>query len=491
MKYFNNLYSCIATMIFACVLAVGFIFGLILPMRPDVSNMEKRKLEEFPHISDVLHGEMKADEFLNKVTLWYADSYPGREGMLKVYGNIKGLYGFRNEQLVGGPEIADVIPTIPGGNDLPTPIPPVTDPDPGETTVTPSAENPTVSPAASEPSTEPSQPQSEVQPTSESQIATPVPTEVPQTKPGTDDVPVEKQGAVYVKGNAGYGLFYFNREAADTYINAVNRTADVLPGANVYTILVPTSTHLYLSDATIASFGGSDQAQAFNYIGGSMNRDKVTVVPIVDTLMAHTDEYIYFRTDHHWTALGAYYAYRQFTAYKGITPTPINEYQTMTFDNFLGSFYSSTKNTAMENNPDTILAYVPKSTNRFTFLENPSGNLLDWNIINDVSKYNKYNRYSCFIGGDNPFSTINNPTLTDGSSCVVVKESFGNAFVPFLVDHYQTVYVVDYRLYKKFCPDSLAAFVRTNNIQDIIYVNNADALSSRENMNALSAILEY
>jgi len=40
---------------------------------------------------------------------------------------------------------------------------------------------------------------------------------------------------------------------------------------------------------------------------------------------------------------------------------------------------------------------------------------------------------------------IENKDLTDGSACIVVKESFGNAFIPFLVDHYQKIYVVDYR----------------------------------------------
>jgi len=81
-----------------------------------------------------------------------------------------------------------------------------------------------------------------------------------------------------------------------------------------------------------------------------------------------------------------------------------------------------------------------------------------WNIINDVSDYAPGVKYSCFIGGDNPFSWINNPDITDGSSCVVIKESYGNAFVPFLVDHYQMVYVVDYRYYE----DNLIDFVKEN-----------------------------
>ena len=63
----------------------------------------------------------------------------------------------------------------------------------------------------------------------------------------------------------------------------------------------------------------TDQRQAMQDIQAKMN-DKVKSVDIYDALMQHRNEYIYFRTDHHWTALGAYYAYQQPCAAKGIEP---------------------------------------------------------------------------------------------------------------------------------------------------------------------------
>ena len=77
-------------------------------------------------------------------------------------------------------------------------------------------------------------------------------------------------------------------------------------------------------------------------------------------------------------------------------------------------------------------------------------------------------KYGTFICGDNPLSTITNESLTDGEACLVVKESFGNAFVPFLVYHYKTVYVIDYRHYTS----SLSSFLSTHTVNDIIFVNN-------------------
>ena len=68
---------------------------------------------------------------------------------------------------------------------------------------------------------------------------------------------------------------------------------------------------------------------------------------------------------------------------------------------------------------------------------------------------------------------IHNPQITDGSAILLVKESYGNAFAPFLVDHYQDVYIVDYRYYI----GNLTSFISERNIKDVLFLNNADALS--------------
>lgn len=88
---------------------------------------------------------------------------------------------------------------------------------------------------------------------------------------------------------------------------------------------------------------------------------------------------------------------------------------------------------------------------------------------------NPGNRYNAFIFGDNPLTTIDNPQITDGSACLLIKESYGNAFAPYLVDHYAHVYVVDYRYYK----DSLASLIKDKGITDVIFVNNAMAISEK------------
>ena len=150
----------------------------------------------------------------------------------------------------------------------------------------------------------------------------------------------------------------------------------------------------------------------------------------------------------------------------------------MVFRSTLGTLYSgSGQASALGDNPDTVIAYIPKATNDMTFIGHDNVEYT-WNVIEDVSDWEANSKYNCFIGGDEPFATIENPNKTDGSACVIVKESFGNAFVPFLVDHYQYTYVVDHRyfsIYSKYEND-FVKMVQDKNIQDVILLNTTTAL---------------
>lgn len=103
----------------------------------------------------------------------------------------------------------------------------------------------------------------------------------------------------------------------------------------------------------------------------------------------------------------------------------------MTFDNFLGSYYEdSGNNPALGNAPDTLVAYLPSSTNEMTFTDR-NGTVTPWKVVYDATNYSRGAKYNCFIGGDQPYEEIHNPTLNDGSAVLVVKESFGNALYLF------------------------------------------------------------
>ena len=103
-------------------------------------------------------------------------------------------------------------------------------------------------------------------------------------------------------------------------------------------------------------------------------------------------------------------------------------------------------------------------------------------MIQDGTDYDKENLYLIFIAGDQPYEEITNKDLNDGSACVVVKESFGNAFVPFLVNHYQHIYVVDYRYYK----GNIAALAKEKGATDVIMLNNISMTRNADLVDSIS-----
>ena len=108
-----------------------------------------------------------------------------------------------------------------------------------------------------------------------------------------------------------------------------------------------------------------------------------------------------------------------------------------------------------------------------------------WKIIEEVSTWGDSAGYYCYIAGDKPLTIIDNPEIEDGSSCLVLKESYGNCFVPFLVDHYDKVYVVDFR----YANVNVVDYVKENNIQDLIVMNNITIIASDSVASTLPGLL--
>ena len=455
---------------------MGFI-GLLWFARPKTSTVEKRDLTSFPKLtlSGVLDGS-----FCREVDKWYSDTYPLREMLISLDAGMESLYGAKGQQLVNGGEKADEIPT--GTVDLEqlagrTTTAPADTHEPGQTAapVTDESGNPVTTEAAPPQTSEP-----------DGQGAADV----------TDAL--EKAGTIYIANGCGYGVYYFSESNSAQYCLLVNRLAKNLAGkAQVYSILCPISAGVMLSDEVRESTGASDENAATEWFYRNMDAS-VKTTNVVPTLKAHNDEYIFFRTDHHWTALGAYYAYLEWAKVKGVQPHALSDFETYTFEGFLGTFYSnSNKNASLAANPDTVTAYIPNGTNKMNmFVANKDGTFTEyqWRIVNDVSNYAKTELYATFAGGDQAYNYVHNEAVTDGSSVLIVKDSYGNAFIPFLIDHYEYIYWIDFRNYKKWCgwagyPDpSISNLVERKNIQDVILCQNISIASSSSALEVMENI---
>lgn len=453
-KKYHNL----GIILFAGVMLLGAFLGLLFFARPKTSEKEKRSLAKYPSFTmkTFLNGEYFSD-----VSTWYSDTYPFRDALVSADQKLKGLYGIESKtMMVGEEKQADEIPDINDNTEAVT-----------ETTTaatTEAATEDTETGATTEATTEKVR---EVDP--------------PDSKGMDEEIQNQIQQNLYVKGDAAYSVYYFGKENCTNYVAALNNVAAELKGqTTVYNILVPNNSGVMLSEDELSKLAGSDQEQAIDYYY-SIESDDVKTVDTIKTLREHNDEYLYFRTDHHWTQLAAYYVYQNFCKVKGIEAHDLSYYDKKEFKNFLGTFYSTLGNSNMEANPDTVDAYVPKGTNDMTFWDT-DGKEWNWNVIYDVDSWASSSKYMTFIGGDRPMEVIENPHIKDGSSCVVLKESYGNCFVPFLVDHYQTVYVLDYR----YTTVNVLDFVKEKQADDLIIINNITIIGSTSVVDLISGLLK-
>lgn len=415
-------------LVFMLILAVGFVISFLIPLRPTVSASEKRVLSPFPTFSA---ASLFEGRYFKDIDLWFSDTFPFREKIISANGALHKLYGINAVKIQGEVEQGDDIPDAP---------------------VKPSSTAPVPSTSA---------------PESESTTAPPATTEPP------DMATAQTFGAVLLLGNQAFEYYNFRTDMAGRYAALVNKTASKLNGVGFYEMIVPNSTAITLPENMKSSINSSDQKKAVDYMYALMEPN-VKTISVYDTLMAHNTEYVYFRTDHHWTALGAYYGYEQWAKVKGLAPVPLARYEKAAYEGFLGSFYASTnKDATLSKTPDTIEVFKPPSSTQMTITDK-KGKTFKWGVITDVSSWGAESKYSTFIGGDNPYTLIENKDLTDGSSCFVFKESYANAFIPFLVPHYQNIHIVDYRYWN----GNVVDFVTQNGIKDVFFINNISVTRS-------------
>ncbi len=417
-------------LLFFGTLLLAFLIGLLLFLRPTVSESEKRELTEFPELSA---ESLLSGEYFTQITTWYADTYPGREGLIRTNQFLKSLFGIRTVQIIPSAPSVPSDPQAPGAN-------------PGN------------------------------------------------SNSPTDNTPIEKLGSVYVKGDTAYELYGESRSNSDRYASQIAYAAKDLAGiADVYGLIVPLSSSVNLSENELKRVGASDAKDAIDRMYGQMG--DVIPVRVYETLREHNDEYLYFRTDHHWTALGAYYSYVEFCGKAGLSPIPLEARQEYRFEGFLGTLYDDAgRPPKLGNNPDTVYAWLPNGTNDIRITDKTGSALLYRGgvVRTDTDSFyaNAASKYNCFIMGDHPLSEIHNETITDGSSIAVVKESFGNALVPFLVDHYEYVYVLDYRYFKSATGQkTLKEFVTEKQIPTVLFINNLTATSATPRLNEMEGFL--
>ena len=242
----------------------------------------------------------------------------------------------------------------------------------------------------------------------------------------------------------------YDKKSVSKNLAAMESFAQKYPKIKMYFMLAPNAQEIY-SDTLPANCGAADQKLFIKDCYDSV--PSITGIDVYSALSSAKNDYIYYRTDHHWTTLGAYYAYQQFCETLGLIPFDRDAHTAETCEDFYGTHYSKARTWNAE--PDTITWYDLQNS------------LTVWNVtgpgqpaegettgLYDTDKLSVYDKYAMFLHGNNGLSRVEG----DGEGKIlVIKDSYANSFVPYLIANYAAIDVVDFRNYNYGLDQLIAA----------------------------------
>ena len=240
----------------------------------------------------------------------------------------------------------------------------------------------------------------------------------------------------------------------------------------VYFGLIPTAASVWQEKLP----DGAPSADEQIWIKSLYSQSGEETIDLFSALKLHSEEAIYYRTDHHWTTLGAFYGANAILDAMGLGALNLSDYTpTEVSNSFIGTNYSSAG--AWWTHPDTITAYVPAEgkevTSNFTGREE-AGRLYA------SEQLEVKNKYAYFLGGNQPLCVIR--SQTEGPKLLVIRDSYSDCLAPFLSERFREVHLFDLR-YNRL---SAADYIQEHDIDMVLILYSFDTYASDDNQFLLS-----
>lgn len=260
-----------------------------------------------------------------------------------------------------------------------------------------------------------------------------------------------------------------NLNSIITFTNNYNKEVDFF--------IIPNSYAIY-DELTPRYLPLVDQLSLINSINSYLSlksNNHINTINVAEELLKNKDDYIYYKTDHHWTSYGAYLAYLTYMDYLGLEIVDINNLEKITINNFLGTYYNRSK-------------YFKADSDFITYY-----NILGLHIeidgkeqlsLMDLDKFKGSDKYSAFLWGNNGLTKVINENISEerkGSSILIFKDSYANSFIQFLSYNYEIIDIIDLRYFK----ESIRNFMKDKDYNEILIMYSFNNLSSDINIRRL------
>ncbi|MBE6903148.1 MAG: hypothetical protein E7480_00875 [Ruminococcaceae bacterium] len=414
-----------------------FIFGLFFT-RTQRSDYDK-DLKKFPTftISTFLSGDYTAD-----IASWYTDTIHNRDRFKDMAAKIKYYYGVKKDEEVFGTvdipdeetESSDIVSSDIISSDI----------------------------VSSESSS----------------------SEVSSEPPVNQDEEIAK--GILILGTRAMELDYGSIKYGTRYAQALNEYAKQLEGkSKVYSMVIPKSCAYYMQESKNEEYRRVASLTPKNLNNIRDNLDGVIEVDVYNTLLKHTKEEIYCRTDHHWTGLGAYYAAQELAKVAGVDFADISTYEKNVRPGYVGTMYKFTGNSAkLLNNPEDFVTYIPSTPYTASYYTTSFEYKGDNSIFYPMSDAQRSSWYSTYIGGDNNVVKITSGTCKNGRKLLILKDSYGNALSPYFLNSFEEVYMADIRHFQK----NVISFVEEQGITDTVFAMCTFSAMSKDRINDIEKL---
>jgi len=255
--------------------------------------------------------------------------------------------------------------------------------------------------------------------------------------------------------------FEMLEKSLDRLVQFVEKQAGRLGADHVKVMMVPTASEI-LTQKLPPFATGFDQNGMLDDLYSRLPEG--TALDVREALKVHADEYIFYKTDHHWTTLGAFYAYQEFCKAMGFDVPELSDVeQTVVSEDFLGTVHSKLN---LNISKDSMSVFkLPNTPDRFTV----TADLTDKFDAMYVEKYlNMKDKYSYYLDGNHGLTEILSNSEGEGT-LLIIKDSFSHCFAPLTVGNYEKVYLVDFRYFNM----PITQFIQQYRVTDVLVLYNA------------------
>lgn len=262
-------------------------------------------------------------------------------------------------------------------------------------------------------------------------------------------------------------------------IKAIKSFSESQKKIPVRMMLVPDAANV-LNHSLPALAKPEDQTQMFSMVRKDLG-DSVEWIDVSTELNKHKTEKIYYKTDHHWTTLGAFYAFQAAAPSLGIEGDLSGKYVSHAVSNSFNGMLAS-KSGVNLGEKEQIDIYVPTEEDTDLIIDYVDEGKRSTSLY-DSSKLKEKDQYTVFLGGNSSLLDIRTVS-TSTKRLLLVKDSFANSFIPFLTPYYREIIVVDPRYYSGTINDLMDSY----RISEVLFLYSGNTFFKDNNISGVFAV---